>query len=211
MLEIEQKYADADFAALERRLAEWGVSRFEEHEEEDQYLAAPDRDFRVTGEAFRMRRVGESAFLTYKGPKQPSEVKMRPELELPLPPGRDMAEQYLQLFRYLGYRPVAVVRKRRRQYALERDGFAVNVCLDDVEQLGRFAEAAEGKLALIAAGGIDSGAEAYARIRAGASAVQVYSALVFEGPALVSRIKRELAQLLRAEGFRNVNDAVGAR
>jgi dihydroorotate dehydrogenase len=74
-----------------------------------------------------------------------------------------------------------------------------------------FAEAAGGRLVLIAAGGIGSGADAYERIRAGASAVQLYSALVFEGLGLVGRIKRELAERLRADGFARVQDAVGAR
>ena len=71
------------------------------------------------------------------------------------------------------------------------------------------AEAAEGRLPLIAVGGIDSGAEAYDRIRAGASAVQVYSALIFEGPGLVGRIKRDLAARLRAGGFSTAAEAVG--
>jgi dihydroorotate dehydrogenase len=73
-----------------------------------------------------------------------------------------------------------------------------------------FARAAAGRLVLIGAGGIGSGADAYARIRAGASAVQLYSALVFEGPGLVARIKRDLAARLRADGFARVRDAVGA-
>src|SRR5262245_4310942 len=140
MLEIEQKFADADFAALEQVLASWGVRHFEEHIEEDQYLAAPDRDFRITGEAFRIRRSGDNACLTYKGPRLPGEVKTRTELELPLPSGEGMYEQYLQLFRHLGYRPVAIVRKRRRQCSLSRQGFAMNVCLDDVDKLGHYAE-----------------------------------------------------------------------
>lgn len=67
-----------------------------------------------------------------------------------------------------------------------------------------------GALPLIAAGGIASGADAYARIRAGASAVQLYSALVYEGPGLVGRIKAELAALLGRDGFERVGDAVGA-
>ena len=79
------------------------------------------------------------------------------------------------------------------------------------EVLGRFAQAAAGRFELIGAGGIASGADAYAKIRAGACAVQLYSALVYEGPGLVTRIKRELAQLLRADGFRSVGEAVGAR
>src|SRR6266511_5230042 len=116
MLEIEQKYRGADFALIEGRLGEWGVKSYELHEEEDQYLAAPDRDFRVTGEAFRLRRSGKSACLTYKGPKLKSEAKIRTELEVPIPDG--LADSYLQLFRHLGYRPVAVVKKSRRQYAV---------------------------------------------------------------------------------------------
>lgn len=71
------------------------------------------------------------------------------------------------------------------------------------------AEAAAGRLPLIAVGGIDSGAEAYDRLRAGASAVQLYSALVFEGPGLVGRIKRDLAARLRADGFSTAAEAVG--
>ncbi len=70
-------------------------------------------------------------------------------------------------------------------------------------------EAAAGRLVLIGVGGIASGADAYARIRAGASAVQLYSALIFEGPGLVGRIKRDLAARLRADGFASVAEAVG--
>jgi len=76
--------------------------------------------------------------------------------------------------------------------------------------LGRFRQAAAGRFVLIGAGGIGSGADAYAKLRAGASAVQLYSALAFEGPGLVQRIKRDLAARLRAEGFRSVAEAVGA-
>ncbi|HZZ70467.1 MAG TPA: quinone-dependent dihydroorotate dehydrogenase [Phenylobacterium sp.] len=77
--------------------------------------------------------------------------------------------------------------------------------------LGEFAQAAAGRLVLVGVGGIASGADAYAKIRAGACAVQLYSALVFEGPGLVSRIKRDLAARLRADGFASVGAAVGAR
>ncbi len=72
-----------------------------------------------------------------------------------------------------------------------------------------FAEAG-GRLVLIGAGGVGSGAEAYAKIRAGARAVQLYTALAYEGPGLVRRIKRELAARLRADGFVRLKDAVGA-
>jgi len=77
--------------------------------------------------------------------------------------------------------------------------------------LGEFAQAAAGRLVLVGVGGIRSGEDAYAKIRAGASAVQLYSALVYEGPGLVERIKRELAERLRADGFPSVASAVGAQ
>jgi dihydroorotate dehydrogenase len=64
-------------------------------------------------------------------------------------------------------------------------------------------------LALVGVGGIASGADAYAKIRAGACAVQLYTALVFEGPGLVRAIKRDLALLLRADGFASVGEARG--
>jgi dihydroorotate dehydrogenase len=68
----------------------------------------------------------------------------------------------------------------------------------------------KGRIPLIGCGGVASGADAYAKIRAGASLVQVYSALVFQGPGLANRIKRELASQLRQDGFRSVADAVGS-
>lgn len=75
--------------------------------------------------------------------------------------------------------------------------------------LAAAADASGGRLPLIAVGGIDSGAEAYERLRAGASAVQIYSALVFEGPGLVARMKRDLAARLKADGFSTAAEAVG--
>ena len=67
-----------------------------------------------------------------------------------------------------------------------------------------------GKVPLIGVGGVSSGRDAYARIRAGASAVQLYTAFLNEGLPLLPRIKRELAALLEADGFRSVAEAVGA-
>ena len=64
-------------------------------------------------------------------------------------------------------------------------------------------------LPLIGVGGIASAEDAYARIRAGASLIQLYSALVYEGPGLARRINRGLAALLRRDGFTSIADAVG--
>ncbi len=68
----------------------------------------------------------------------------------------------------------------------------------------------EGRIPLIGCGGVASGADAYAMIRAGAALVELYTALVYEGPGLVPRIKAELAHLLRRDGFASVAAAVGA-
>ncbi|MEO1643172.1 MAG: quinone-dependent dihydroorotate dehydrogenase, partial [Pseudomonadota bacterium] len=76
--------------------------------------------------------------------------------------------------------------------------------------LSIFARALGGNFDLIGAGGIASGADAYAKIRVGAHAVQLYSALVYEGPGLVARINAELAGLLKRDGFTSVAQAVGA-
>ncbi|CAA7619388.1 quinone-dependent dihydroorotate dehydrogenase [Magnetospirillum sp. UT-4] len=76
--------------------------------------------------------------------------------------------------------------------------------------LARMYALTEGRLPLVGVGGIASGADAYAKIRAGASLVQLYSALVYHGPALVARINRELAALLARDGHASVADAVGS-
>lgn len=72
-----------------------------------------------------------------------------------------------------------------------------------------FAQALGGRLPLIGAGGVENGLTAFAKIKAGASAVQLYSAMVFHGPGLVARILDELDSLLMAEGFDHVSEAVG--
>jgi pantoate--beta-alanine ligase len=140
MLEIEQKFACPDFAALENVLASWGATPLGEVVEADHYFNAPDRDFARTDEAFRLRRLGQRNFLTYKGPKEPALVKKRREIELELPSGDRAAAEFTDLLVALGYRPVAVVRKLRRSYGLERAGMEQTICLDEVDELGRFAE-----------------------------------------------------------------------
>jgi dihydroorotate dehydrogenase len=77
--------------------------------------------------------------------------------------------------------------------------------------LRRVASLARGRrLVLIGCGGVSSGADALQKIKAGASLVQLYTAFAYEGPALIPRLKRELAALVRREGARNVADLVGA-
>ena len=67
-----------------------------------------------------------------------------------------------------------------------------------------------GKIPLIGVGGVSSGADAYAKIRAGATLIQLYSAMVFHGPAYVQLIKRDLARHLAADGFSTISQAIGS-
>jgi dihydroorotate dehydrogenase len=67
-----------------------------------------------------------------------------------------------------------------------------------------------GRIALVGVGGVASGADAFAKICAGATLVQLYTALIFQGPGLVRRINRDLAALLRSHGFDSLEAAVGS-
>ena len=78
------------------------------------------------------------------------------------------------------------------------------------QALRRFYRLTGGKVPLVGVGGISSGADAYAKIRAGASLVQLYTALVYDGPFLVQRMERELEECLERDGFRHISEAVGA-
>ena len=76
--------------------------------------------------------------------------------------------------------------------------------------LGDMYRLTRGTLPLIGVGGVASGADAYAKIRAGASLVQLYTALIYQGPGLIGRIKQDLAELLRRDGFASIAEAVGS-
>ena len=67
-----------------------------------------------------------------------------------------------------------------------------------------------GKTILISVGGISTGAQAYERIKNGATLVQSYSGLVFEGPSMVRKINEEILELMAKDGFENIKDAIGA-
>ena len=77
------------------------------------------------------------------------------------------------------------------------------------DMLKAFYEASNGSIDLIGVGGISSGEQAYHKIRAGASAVQLYSALVYKGPSLVIDIRKDLLARLKADGFASLSEAVG--
>ncbi|OUJ04664.1 quinone-dependent dihydroorotate dehydrogenase [Acetobacter cibinongensis] len=77
------------------------------------------------------------------------------------------------------------------------------------DMLKLVAQVAAGRMALVGCGGIESGADVLERIRLGADLVQVYSAFAYEGPALVSRLKREMLEIMRREGIETLDDIRG--
>ncbi|MDP8994547.1 MAG: quinone-dependent dihydroorotate dehydrogenase [Pseudomonadota bacterium] len=99
------------------------------------------------------------------------------------------------------------LRSRRRGEAGGLSGAPVKALA--LERLGDFRRAAGDRLPLIAVGGIENGVDAWERIRAGASLVQLYTALVYEGPSLAERIVAELRRLAAIEGFATISEAVG--
>jgi adenylate cyclase, class 2 len=140
MLEVEVKYRNADRATAVATLLDWGATLAQDRTDADLYFQAPDRDFKATGEAFRLRRIGAKNYLTYKGPKRDTETKTRPEIEVPLGEGDEVAAETERLFVALGYKPVITVRKKRRVYKFERDGFDMEACFDTLDGVGDFVE-----------------------------------------------------------------------
>jgi dihydroorotate dehydrogenase len=99
----------------------------------------------------------------------------------------------------------------RSRYRAERGGLSGRPLFEmSTRLLADMYRLTQGKVTLIGVGGISSAADAYEKIRQGASAVQLYSAMVFHGPHLVHKMKIELAQLLKRDGFANVGVAIGA-
>lgn len=77
------------------------------------------------------------------------------------------------------------------------------------EVLRQFYRHTKGELTLIGVGGVSDAASALEKIKSGASLIQLYTALVYQGPGLIAKLKRELADLLRDEGFASLEDAIG--
>jgi dihydroorotate dehydrogenase len=69
----------------------------------------------------------------------------------------------------------------------------------------------EGKVKIIGVGGVDSGKSAYEKFLAGASYVQLYTGMVFQGPNIVSKIKKELKELLKVDGVKNFREIIGKK
>ncbi len=139
-IEVEQKFAVGDRGHLERRLAALAASMGRSDVQVDRYFAHPSRDFARTDEALRLRRVDNSNYITYKGPKLDATTKSRREIELQLPDGSAAADSAAELLMALGFTPVASVTKRRDHRTVHWQGREVTVALDAVDRLGEFVE-----------------------------------------------------------------------
>ena len=68
----------------------------------------------------------------------------------------------------------------------------------------------KGKIPIIGVGGVDSGKSAFEKLAAGASAIQLYTGMVYKGPTIVKEIKKELIDTMKEKGFKNIKDIVGS-
>lgn len=132
MLEIEIKSPCGDLDAVEARLRERGAEFHGEVQQSDVYLAHPCRDFAVTDEALRLRQEGGGVTLHYKGPKIDPKSKTREEIGVAVPDPAAMRS----ILERVGFRPVAEVRKTRRNFGLG----PVEISLDHVAGLGGYVE-----------------------------------------------------------------------
>ena len=139
-VEIKFRTDAAGHAELTRQLSALGAVSSPACEQEDIYLSHPARDFGVTGEALRLRREGDGNWVTYKGPRQAGPTKTREEIEVDVAAGAVAHRQMRRIWELLGFRPVAILHKRRQAYRLIRGGRALAVVLDLAEGLGAFAE-----------------------------------------------------------------------
>ena len=139
-IEVEQKYRIDNPAAVLSGIAELGATSRQVVRQVDSYYSHPIRDFAASDEALRVRHVGQSNFITYKGPKLDAKTKTRREIELPLATGDDAAAGYDELLDALGFHRVAEVSKVRQIFQLQREGQTIELVVDEVHDVGNFVE-----------------------------------------------------------------------
>lgn len=136
MIEVEVKAIAKEFESIRKRLAELNALKIKTERQEDTYFNAPHRDFAITDEALRIRKIPENdnlkVFITYKGAKIDKSSKTRKEFEV----GVADAELTKNIFESLGFKEVATVVKDREIYQLEE----FIITLDTVKKAGIFVE-----------------------------------------------------------------------
>jgi adenylate cyclase class 2 len=137
-MEIECKFHVVDRQSLKERILSLGGVFLQEESHCDTYLRHPCRDFRDTDEALRIRELNGNPFVTYKGPRLPGPVKVRPEIELPMV--TDTVESWLRIWQHLGFEVVARVSKNRSVYKISTHQRELTITMDRVEGVGEYAE-----------------------------------------------------------------------
>ncbi len=133
MLEVEAKFRSPGNDRVIEALERLGAKRLSEESMEDIYYQHPSRDFGVSDEAIRLRRYGDSAELTYKGPRMASSsAKAREELSMAVVDSLSAA----RILERLGFYELTKVRKRRTTYLIDK----LRIAVDDVDELGQFVE-----------------------------------------------------------------------
>ncbi len=145
MYEVEMKFRLADPERFRKRAEDLFGTRFGAPRiEEDLYFQRTSRDFRETGEALRIRRIGADLMITYKGPRRDKVVKTREEIELPLCSEPHSAEErreaWTRLLTRLGYVPFAEISKTRRTASFVFGGRRFSLTRDSLAGLGEFTE-----------------------------------------------------------------------
>ncbi len=155
-------------------------------------------------------RIAEArAQLTGSAPSYPIFLKVAPDLDI------SQIERVTEQARTYGMNAIIVSNTTierpatlQSPHKAEGGGLSGRPLFDrSTDILREFSAAANGRIDLIGVGGIESGAQAYAKIRAGAKAVQLYSALVYKGPGLVQEICQDLILRLKADGFETIAQA----
>ncbi|MEM6692035.1 MAG: class IV adenylate cyclase [Planctomycetota bacterium] len=138
MFEVELKYRVPHPETLRRRMIDLGGVFIARVENRDTYFNHPSRDFRQTGEAFRIRHEDGIPMVTYKSPKvadhNQTGVKARRELEWRLDPGDADGSRMQSLLLHLGFEIVAQVVKWRESFRLDQDDDRITLTLDEVYQ-----------------------------------------------------------------------------
>jgi adenylate cyclase class 2 len=140
LYEVELKFPLPDSGHVLPLLNELGGVAGVPVEQVDSYFNHPARDFQVTNEAFRIRSVGNSNCLTYKGPVIDPATKTRHEIEIPVGEGGECASQMGEMLTLLGFRRVRDVRKTRTPWSLTWKGRPFELALDVVPNVGTFLE-----------------------------------------------------------------------
>lgn len=140
-IEVEAKYAlTGTTTEWSERLVALGAHPGPPVRQSDEYFQHPARDFVATGEAFRIRTVGEWNALTYKGPLLDPLTKSREELEVAFAAGHEEALRMRTLLMSLGFVPGGTVQKTRTTFGLSHGGRELTVAVDEVDGLGLYLE-----------------------------------------------------------------------